>query len=92
MKKILTLFVMALASWGILSAQNGPEVTVGPKINYQAVLRHHDADNNIDTLFHDQTVDVAISINVAGVPVYREYHNGVTTTENGLVHPHRHGR
>lgn len=85
MKKILTLFVMALASWGILSAQNGPVVPSGPKINYQAVLRHHDADNNIDTLFHDQTVDVAISINVAGVPVYREYHNGVTTTENGLV-------
>ncbi len=85
MKKILTLFVMALASWGILSAQNGPEVTVGPKINYQAVVRHHDAVNNMDTLFHDQTVDVAISINVAGVPVYQEYHNGVTTTENGLV-------
>ncbi len=39
----------------------------------------------MDTLFHDQTVDVAISINVAGVPVYQEYHNGVTTTENGLV-------
>jgi len=76
---------MALMSWGFLSAQNGPEVTVGPKINYQAVVRHHDAVNNMDTLFHDQTVDVAISINVAGVPVYQEYHNGVTTTENGLV-------
>jgi DNA-binding protein Fis len=49
------------------------------------VVRHHDAVNNMDTLFHDQTVDVAISINVAGVPVYQEYHNGVTTTENGLV-------
>ena len=85
MKRILTLFVMALMSWGFLSAQNGPEVTVGPKINYQAVVRHHDAVNNMDTLFHDQTVDVAISINVAGVPVYQEYHNGVTTTENGLV-------
>ena len=76
---------MALMSWGFLSAQNGPEVTVGPKINYQAVVRHHDAVNDMDTLFHDQTVDVAISINVAGVPVYQEYHNGVTTTENGLV-------
>lgn len=85
MKRILTLFVMALMSWGFLSAQNGPEVTVGPKINYQAVVRHHDAVNDMDTLFHDQTVDVAISINVAGVPVYQEYHNGVTTTENGLV-------
>ncbi len=76
---------MALMSWGFLSAQNGPEVTVGPKINYQAVVRHHDAVNNMDTLFHDQTVNVAISINVAGVPVYQEHHNGVTTTENGLV-------
>ena len=76
---------MALMSWGFLSAQNGPEVTVGPKINYQAVVRHHDAVNDMDTLFHDQTVDVAISINVAGVLVYQEYHNGVTTTENGLV-------
>ncbi|MBR4637362.1 MAG: hypothetical protein IKO81_01805 [Bacteroidales bacterium] len=86
MKRILTLFVMALMSWGFLSAQNGPEVKVGPKINFQAVIRHHDAVNNMDTLFHDQTVTCTIWVAKMDVGAYyAEVHRNVPTTENGLL-------
>ena len=86
MKKILTLFVMALTSWGFLSAQNGPEIKVGPKINFQAVVRHHDAVNDMDTLFHDQTVNCTIWVAKIDVGAYyAEVHSNVPTTENGLL-------
>ena len=86
MKRILTLFVMALTSWGFLSAQNGPEIKVGPKINFQAVVRHHDAVNDMDTLFHDQTVTCTIWVAKMDVGAYyAEVHRNVPTTENGLL-------
>ena len=86
MKRILTLFVMALMSWGFLSAQSDPEVKVGPKINFQAVIRHHDAVNDMDTLFHDQTVTCTIWVAKMDVGAYcAEIHHNVPTDENGLL-------
>lgn len=86
MKRILTLFVMALMSWGFLSAQSDPEVKTGPKINFQAVIRHHDAVNDMDTLFHDQTVTCTIWVAKMDVGAYcAEIHHNVPTDENGLL-------
>lgn len=80
MKKILTLFTMLAVLVSIVSAQSGP------KINYQVVVRHHDAENNIDTLYHDQTVDVTIYVTTIDVGSwYSETHYDVPTTENGLL-------
>lgn len=79
MKKILTLFTMLAVLVSVVSAQSGP------KINCQAVVRHHDAENNIDTLYHDQTVDVTITVLENESPVFMETHLGLETTENGLV-------
>lgn len=77
---------MALMSWGFLSAQSDPEVKVGPKINFQAVIRHHDAVNDMDTLFHDQTVTCTIWVAKMDVGAYcAEIHHNVPTDENGLL-------
>lgn len=85
MKKILTLFTMLVVLASVVSAQSESETKVGPKINCQAVLRHHDAENNIDTLYHDQTVNVEVVVAASEHVVFREYHNGLMTDENGLV-------
>jgi hypothetical protein len=87
MKKIVTLFTMLAVLVSVVSAQSEPEINDGhgPKINCQAVLRHHDAANNMDTLYHDQTVDVEVVIADGETPVYREFHNGLETDENGLI-------
>lgn len=80
MKKNLTLLMMLMAFVGVLSAQSGP------KFNYQAVVRHHDAENGIDTLYHDQTVNVLIKVgSLDSDPWYTETHYNVPTTENGLL-------
>lgn len=61
--------------------------TVGPTFNYQAVVRHHDAETNQDTLYYNQEVNVVITITDGdGEPQYQEYHNGLRTDANGLVH------
>ena len=85
MKKNLSFLMMLMAFVGILSAQ------IGPKFNYQAVVRHHVTvdGQEMDTLYHDQTVDITITITQPGesepVTVYQEFHNGTPTTENGFV-------
>lgn len=80
---------MLMAFVGILSAQSGP------KFNYSAVVRHHvtnvvfddDTIPEMDTLYHNQEVDIAIAVtNGAGEKLYEEFHNGKMTDDNGLVH------
>lgn len=87
MKKIVILFTMLAVLVSVVSAQSEPEINDGhgPKINCQAVLRHHDAVNNMDTLYHDQTVDVTVIVLENESPVFQETHIGLETTENGLV-------
>lgn len=80
MKKILTLFTLLAVLVSFVSAQSGP------KIAFQAVVRHHDAENQIDTLYHDQTVDVTIQVaQLDSDPWYTETHHNVPTTENGFL-------
>ena len=74
MKKILTLLVMTLASWGILTAQTTPT----PKFTYQAVVRH---DGN---LVRSQEIPTTINIYNGDALVYSETHTP-TSTANGLV-------
>lgn len=87
MKKIVTLFTMLAVLVSVVSAQSEPEINDGhgPKINCQAVLRHHDAVNNMDTLYHDQTVNVEVAIAASEHVVFREFHNGLETDANGLL-------
>lgn len=81
MKKNLTFLMMLMAFVGIAFAQSGP------KFNYQAVVRHHDAETNQDTLYYNKEVNVVITITDGdGEPQYQEYHNGLRTDANGLVH------
>lgn len=81
MKKNLTFLMMLMAFVGIAFAQSGP------KFNYQAVVRHHVAETNQDTLYYNKEVNVVITIKDGhGEPQYQEYHNGLRTDANGLVH------
>ncbi len=81
MKKNLTFLMMLMAFVGIAFAQSGP------KFNYQAVVRHHVAETNQDTLYYNKEVNVVITITDGdGEPQYQEYHNGLRTDANGLVH------
>ncbi len=71
MKKIVTLILMFLATWNILSAQTA--------LSYQAVVR--DADNN---LVPNTAVSVTISVKNGETAVYTETHE-VTTNLNGIL-------
>jgi hypothetical protein len=74
MKKNLTFLMMLMAFVGIAFAQSGP------KFNYSAVLRH------ADTLYHNNTVDVTITVyDGTGTVVLEECHTGITTTDNGFL-------
>ena len=74
MKKNLTFLMMLMAFVGIAFAQSGP------KFNYTAVLRH------ADTLYHDQSVNVTITVNgIDNVTLYSETHTGVKTDTNGFI-------
>lgn len=80
MKKNLTFLMMLMAFVGIAFAQSGP------KFNYQAVVRHHDAETNQDTLYYNKEVNVYIVITDGdGEPQFEEYHEGLTTDANGRV-------
>lgn len=98
MKKILTFLVMLLCSASILMAQVNPPQgqpydyestnldvpTVGPKFNYQAVVR----DNQGWNLVINKTLTVDVTIleeGVTGTSVYNQTINNVTTTANGMA-------
>jgi hypothetical protein len=87
MKKNLTFLMMLMAFVGIAFAQSGP------KFNYQAVVRHHVASyetpdgqtfTDIDTLYHNNPVEITVAVKVNGVKVYSETFNE-TTDDNGFV-------
>lgn len=73
MKKILTLLVMLLCGWGIVSAQT-------PAFGYQAVVRT--ADNEIVA---EQTVSAVVTVTDAENHSFSETHSGLTTDKYGMV-------
>ncbi len=98
MKKILTFLVMLLCSASILMAQVNPPQgqpydyestnldvpTVGPKFNYQAVVRDNQGWNLV--INKTLTVEVTILDNVVnGTSLYTQTINDVTTTANGMA-------
>lgn len=89
MKKNLTFLMMLMAFVGIAFAQSGP------KFNYSAVLRHHvnqyvtvdgDTLTHIDTLYHNNDVNITITVKSGetGATLYEETH-AKTTDDNGFV-------
>lgn len=72
MKKILTLLVMLLCGWGIVSAQT-------PAFGYQAVVRT--ADNEIVA---EQPVSAVVTV-TAGQNTYSESHANLMTDKYGMV-------
>lgn len=94
MKKILTLLVMSLLGWGMLSAQTGNDTQTGVlpsnndevpeqeliplNFNFQAVVR------NTDTLYHDQDVYATVVIRDTSDFSYNENFQK-HTSPNGLV-------
>lgn len=73
MKKILTLFVMLLCGWSIVSAQ-------APVFGYQAVVRT--ADNE---LVANTQVEVTVDVRNADVVLYRETQTGLVTDNLGML-------
>lgn len=73
MKKILTLLVMLLCGWGIVSAQT-------PAFGYQAVVRT--ADNQ---LVAEQQVNVTVTVTDAENHSFSETHTGLMTDKYGMV-------
>lgn len=89
MKKNLTFLMMLMAFVGIAFAQSGP------KFNYSAVVRHHvnqyvtvdgDTLTHIDTLYHNNNVNITITVKSGetGATLYEETH-AKTTDDNGFV-------
>lgn len=88
MKKNLTFLMMLMAFVGIAFAQSGP------KFNYQAVVRHHVASyetpdgqtfTDIDTLYHNNPVNITVDVMINGEPVYSENFDNEMTDDNGFV-------
>ena len=88
MKKNLTFLMMLMAFVGIAFAQSGP------KFNYQAVVRHHVAEyvaddndtlRDIDTLYHNNPVNITVAVMINGEPVYSETFDNEMTDDNGFV-------
>lgn len=88
MKKNLTFLMMLMAFVGIAFAQSGP------KFNYQAVIRHHVASyetpdgqtfTDIDTLYHNNPVNITVAVMINGEPVYSETFDNEMTDDNGFV-------
>ena len=88
MKKNLTFLMMLMAFVGIAFAQSGP------KFNYQAVVRHHVASyetpdgqtfTDIDTLYHNNPVNITVAVMINGEPVYSETFDNEMTDDNGFV-------
>lgn len=68
--------------------------TVGPKFNYQAVVRHHVASyetpdgqtfTDIDTLYHNNPVNITVAVMINGEPEYSETFDNEMTDDNGFV-------
>lgn len=75
MKKILTLFVMLLCGWSIVSAQ-------APVFGYQAVVR-----TAANELVVNTPVGVTVDVMKEGssTPLYSESHTGLTTDTLGML-------
>ena len=73
MKKILTLFVMLLCGWSIVSAQ-------APVFGYQAVVRTSDNE-----LVANTQVEVTVDVRNADVVLYRETKTGLATDNLGML-------
>ena len=73
MKKILTLFVMLLCGWSIVSAQ-------APVFGYQAVVRTTD-----NVLVANTQVDVAIDVVSGSSVLYSETQTGLLTDDLGML-------
>ena len=73
MKKILTLFVMLLCGWSIVSAQ-------APVFGYQAVVRTPDNKLVVNT-----PVTVTVDVRYAGDVLYSEEQTGLSTDDLGML-------